>query len=341
MKQQRPAPALPVPEEVKRAIAATRAARPSRDEGLAEFVPTLSYSKRNPLDVAVENAGFDLQKDYGKIRKKMEEESGLAGIWKKQQEEQERLKAEASPEEQKRAFWNNLAARLADQSGQRGVSRSSRIAQMLGAVGGARSSTEEEFKKRNAELNKAANDLQEKQAMYRATGAMADREAMAKATQNYEKAALDKQTAERLEKKDAIAENRYNEDRDLRKEQLAQQGSLGRAQLALGYAELGGRTAQAAATLASRSQAQQVKDRKEAMTWFDNNVGEDEVRKKVAASPQFKKYSKMPVNEKVFQDAVAAEKERMMLDYLASIYQIPKAQPVPHSVMGPVSIAGE
>lgn len=187
---------------------AQRNAVSGKGEGLAEFVPTLSYSKRNLHDVAIENAGFDVQKDYGKIRKKMEEESGLAGIWKKQQEEQERLKAEASPEEQKRAFWNNLAARLADQSGQRGVSRSSRIAQMLGAVGGARSSTEEEFKKRNAELNKAANDLQEKQAMYRATGAMADREAMAKATQNYEKAALDKQTAERLEKKDAATEAR-------------------------------------------------------------------------------------------------------------------------------------
>lgn len=195
-------------DNVKRVIDAARAARPSRDEGLAEFVPTLSYSKRNPLDLAVENAGFDLQKDYGKIRKKMEEESGLAGIWKKQQEEQERLKAEASPEEQKRAFWNNLAARLADQSGQRGVSRSSRIAQMLGAVGGARSSTEEEFKKRNAELNKASNDLQEKQAMYRATGAMADREALAKANKEYETAAIAKQTTERLEKKDAATAER-------------------------------------------------------------------------------------------------------------------------------------
>jgi hypothetical protein len=220
MKQQRPAVAAPAPDNVKQAIAAARAARPSRDEGLAEFVPTLSYSKRDPLDLAVENAGFDLQKDYGKIRKKMEEESGLTGIWKRQQEEQERLKAEASPEEQKRAFWNNLSARLADQSGQRGVSRSSRLAQMVGAIGGARSSTEEEFKKRNAELNKAALDLQEKQAMYRMTGTMADREALAKANQNYEKAALDKQTAERLAAKDAA-------EKDFKERQLKVQAAAG------------------------------------------------------------------------------------------------------------------
>jgi hypothetical protein len=226
-----PAPAPPVPDDVKRVIAATRAARPSRDEGLAEFVPTLSYSKRNLHDVAIENAGFDVQKDYGKIRKKMEEESGLAGIWKKQQEEQERLKAEVSPEARKKAFYNNLAEQLAGQIGQRGVSTSSRLAQMVGAYGATRSTTDKETKKLEAELNKAANDLQEKQAMYRATGAMADREAMAKATQNYEKAALDKQTAGQQEKKDA-------EDRKLKERQLdlmesgqIQQGQIARDSL--------------------------------------------------------------------------------------------------------------
>jgi hypothetical protein len=187
---------------------AQRNTQPSKGEGLAEFVPTLSYSKRNLHDVAIENAGFDVQKDYGKIRKKMEEESGLAGIWKKQQEEQERLKAEVSPEARKKAFYNNLAEQLAGQIGQRGVSTSSRLAQMVGAYGATRSTTDKETKKLEAELNKAANDLQEKQAMYRATGAMADREAMAKATQNYEKAALDKQNAERLEKKQLADEAR-------------------------------------------------------------------------------------------------------------------------------------
>jgi hypothetical protein len=199
---------------------AQRNTQPSKGEGLAEFVPTLSYSKRNLHDVAIENAGFDVQKDYGKIRKKMEEESGLAGIWKKQQEEQERLKAEVSPEARKKAFYNNLAEQLAGQIGQRGVSTSSRLAQMVGAYGATRSTTDKETKKLEAELNKAANDLQEKQAMYRATGAMADREAMAKATQNYEKAALDKQTAEQQEKKDA-------EDRKLKERQLQIQAAAG------------------------------------------------------------------------------------------------------------------
>lgn len=218
--RQRPIQMGGASDNVKQAIAATRAARPSRDEGLAEFVPTLSYSKRNPLDVAVENAGFDLQKDYGKIRKKMEEESGLAGIWKKQQEEQERLKAEVSPEARKKAFYNNLAEQLAGQIGQRGVSTSSRLAQMVGAYGATRSATDKETKKLEAELNKAANDLQEKQAMYRMTGTMADREAMAKATQNYEKAALDKQNAERLEKKDAVTEQRLSQQDKLKSREL-------------------------------------------------------------------------------------------------------------------------
>jgi hypothetical protein len=118
------------------------------------------------------------------------------------------------------AFWNNLSAQLAGQIGQRGVPLSSRLAQMVGAVGGARSTTNEEFKKRNAELNKAANDLQEKQAMYRMTGMAADREALAKANQNYEKAALDKQTAERLAAKDAA-------DKEFKERQLKVQAAAG------------------------------------------------------------------------------------------------------------------
>ena len=199
---------------------AQRNAVSGKGQGLAEFVPTLSYSKRDPLDLAVENASFDLQKDYGKIRKKMEEESGLAGVWKKQQEEQERLKAEVSPEARKKAFYNNLAEQLAGQIGQRGVSTSSRLAQMVGAYGATRSTTDKETKKLEAELNKASNDLQEKQAMYRMTGTMADREALAKANQNYEKAALDKQTAERLAAKDAA-------DKEFKERQLKVQAAAG------------------------------------------------------------------------------------------------------------------
>lgn len=195
-----------------RAIA-QRNIQPSKGEGLAEFVPTLSHSKINPLDLAVQNSAFDLQKDYGKIRKKMEDDAGLTKIWADQQAEQERLKAEASPAARKKAFYNNLAEQLAGQIGQRGVSTSSRLAQMVGAYGATRSATDKETKKLEADLNKASNDLKEKQAMYRMTGTMADREALAKATQNYEKAALDRQNAERLEKKDA-------EDRKLKEREL-------------------------------------------------------------------------------------------------------------------------
>jgi len=211
IKQQRPA--APVPPEVKQAIA-QRAAASGKGQGLRDLVPTLSAPKEampSELEMALSRANVEATKNpewYAAQRKKMEEESGLAGIWKKQQEEQERLKAEASPEEQKRAFWNNLSARLADQSGQRGVSRSSRIAQMFGAVGGARSSTEEEFKKRNADLNKASTDLQEKQAMYRMTGTAADRDAVAKAQKERGALALEVENLKRLEKKQLADEAR-------------------------------------------------------------------------------------------------------------------------------------
>ena len=230
-------PAAPVPPEVKQAIAATRAARPSRDEGLAEFVPTLSIPKRSALDVYARNAGIEADRTsayYDKKRKEEEDAAGLTGIWKRQQEEQERLKAEASPEEQKRAFWNNLAARLADQSGQRGVSRSSRIAQMVGAIGGAKSSTEEAFKKRREDLNRAANDLQEKQAMYRMTGMKADRADLEKAKARYEDILKDKETLEQRtqEAKDTS---------EYRRQQIQQTGDIARAQLGLGYAQLNSR----------------------------------------------------------------------------------------------------
>lgn len=220
-------------DNVKRAIADTRAAGPSRDEGLAEFVPTLSYSKVSDLERLARDAGIETGRTpeyYGKMRKKMEEESGLAGIWKKQEEEQERLKAEASPEEQKRAFLNNLAARLADQSGQRGVSRSTRIAQMVGAFGGARSSTEEEFKKRRADLNKAANDLQEKQAMYRMTGTAADRADLEKVKAHYEDILKDKETLEqRAQENKATADYRnksLEQNERMERARLAQQGQI-------------------------------------------------------------------------------------------------------------------
>ena len=189
---------------------------PGYGQGLKDLVPTLSAPKNAPpseLEMALTKARAEATKNpewYAAERKRMEDAAGLTAIWKKQQEEQDRLKAEASPEAKKKAFWNNLSAQLAGQIGQRGVSTSSRLAQMLGAVGGARSGTEEEFKKRNAELNKAANDLQEKQAMYRMTGTMADRDVVAKAQREYEKAALDKENAERLAKQEA-ANERFKE----------------------------------------------------------------------------------------------------------------------------------
>jgi hypothetical protein len=159
---------------------------------------------------------------YAAQRKKLMEESGLAGIWKKQQEEMDRLKEESSPEAQKRAFWNNLSAQLAGQIGQRGVSRSSRLAQMLGAYGGTKASTDEEFRKRNADLNKAALELQEKQAMYRTTGSMQDRAEAEKAQARYEgflkdKAAID-QRAEDAKQRAQEAQD-ANQDRAARLKQ--------------------------------------------------------------------------------------------------------------------------
>jgi hypothetical protein len=150
----------------------------------------------------------------------MEEESGLAGIWKKQQEEQERLKAEVSPEARKKAFYNNLAEQLAGQIGQRGVSTSSRLAQMVGAYGATRSTTDKETKKLEAELNKAATDLQEKQAMYRMTGTAADRDAVAKAQKERGALALEVENAKRLAEKDA-------EDRKFKERQLQVQAAAG------------------------------------------------------------------------------------------------------------------
>jgi len=230
-------PAAPVPPEVKQAIAATRAARPSRDEGLAEFVPTLSIPKRSALDVYARNAGIEADRTsayYDKKRKEEEDASGWTGVLKKRQEEQDRLKAEASPEEERRAFFNKLAADYRDMAGQRGVSRSSRIAQMVGAIGGAKSSTEEAFKKRREDLNRAANDLQEKQAMYRMTGMAADRADLEKAKARYADILKDKE----------IFDQRVQEAKDTseyRRQQIEQTGDIARAQLGLGYAQLNSR----------------------------------------------------------------------------------------------------
>jgi hypothetical protein len=195
----------------------------SGDAGLAEFVPTLSIPKRSALDVYARNAGIEADRTsayYDKKRKEEEDASGWTGVLKKQQEEQDRLKAEASPEAKKKAFWNNLSAQLAGQIGQRGVSTGTRLAQMVGAVGGARSGTEEEFKKRNAELNKAANDLQEKQAMYRMTAMKADRKDAETAQKVYEKALIDKESAETKAKQEAVAEQRLSQQDRLRGREL-------------------------------------------------------------------------------------------------------------------------
>lgn len=216
IKQQRPAAAPPVPEDVKQTIEKAKTQKP-KNQGLRDLVPTLSAPKEtmpSELEMALSKANFEATKTpewYAAQRKKMEEESGLAGIWKKQQAEQDRLKAENSPEARKKAFYNNLAEQLAGQIGQRGVSTSSRLAQMVGAYGATRSTTDKETKKLEADLNKASTDLQEKQAMYRMTGTAADRDAVAKAQKERGALALEVENAKRLTEKDAA--DRLREDK--------------------------------------------------------------------------------------------------------------------------------
>jgi len=193
---------------------AQRNAVPDKGQGLKDLVSTLSAPKEavpSELEMALSKANVEATKNpewYAAQRKKMEEESGLAGIWKKQQEEQERLKAQNNPAARNKAFWDNLSEQLAGQIGQRGVPLSSRLAQMVGAYGTARSATNKETKKLEAELNKAANDLQEKQAMYRMTGTAADRDAVAKAQKERGALALEVENAKRLEKKQLADEAR-------------------------------------------------------------------------------------------------------------------------------------
>jgi hypothetical protein len=193
---------------------AQRNAVSDKRQGLKDLVPTLSAPKEtmpSELEMALSKANVEATKNpewYAAQRKKMEEESGLAGIWKKQQEEQERLKAQNNPAARNKAFWDNLSEQLAGQIGQRGVPLSSRLAQMVGAYGTARSATNKETKKLEAELNKASTDLQEKQAMYRMTGAAADRDAVAKAQKERGALALEVEKAKQLEKKQLADEAR-------------------------------------------------------------------------------------------------------------------------------------
>ena len=179
--------------------AAARVGAPQRaPAGLAELVPTLTGGKRaSDLDTFGMQAKIDANRSsdsYAAQRKKMEDAAGLTSFFDRQRDEYNRLKEESSPEAQKRAFLNNLSMQLAGQIGQRGVPLSSRLAQMVGAYGSTKASTSEEFRKRNADLNKASLDLQEKQAMYRMTGSMQDRAEAEKAQTRYEGFLKDKET---------------------------------------------------------------------------------------------------------------------------------------------------
>jgi hypothetical protein len=192
-----------------------RSAPTNNGQGLRYFVPTLSAPKNeappkeelpSEYDMLVNQMRANATKNdtwFEAQRQKKQDAAGLTAIWKKQQEEQERLKAEASPEEERRAFFNKLAADYRDMAGQRGVSRSSRLAQMVGAIGGAKSSTEEAFKKRREELNRAALDLQEKQAMYRATGSDKDAAAAVEAKKEYMTAVRESEADKRMDARNA------------------------------------------------------------------------------------------------------------------------------------------
>ena len=193
------------------AIAArARAVNPiGQNKSLTEVIPTVT--KKSPLDLALENAGFDIQKDYTKARKKLEEESGYSSVIKAQEDEQKRLAGELTPEEERKAMLRNFAANVASKIGQpRTVSRGSGIAQILGAYSTASAETKDDFKKRTADLNAAANALKERQAISRMTGAASDAAKMEQAQKDFEKAALDKENAERLAKQEA-ANERFKE----------------------------------------------------------------------------------------------------------------------------------
>jgi hypothetical protein len=196
---------------------AQRNAVPDKGQGLKDLVSTLSAPKEEPpsassllLEKAKERANKD-RAWYENERNKVYEGVGLPAIWKKQQEEQERLKAQNNPEARKKAFYNNLAEQLASQIGQRGVSTSSRLAQMVGAYGTARSATNKETKKLEAELNKAANDLQEKQAIFRANGSFEALKDFEQAQKDYAAAAKDAEAATAKARSDALDARRLDQ----------------------------------------------------------------------------------------------------------------------------------
>jgi len=231
--------APPVPPEVKQAIAQIAAAS-GKGQGLKDLVPTLSAPKEEPKKEAppsesdmlltkMKTGAAKTAEDFAAERNKVYEGVGLPAIWKKQQEEQERLKAQNNPAARNKAFWDNLSEQLAGQIGQRGVPLSSRLAQMVGAYGTARSATNKETKKLEAELNKAANDLQEKQAIFRANGSFEALKDFERAQKDYAAAVKESETVKAQARRDEIAEQRYNEDRKFREMELKQRGQIAQA----------------------------------------------------------------------------------------------------------------
>ena len=180
--------------------------------GLASAVPTLTggaqaAAPQSELEIALGKLKERVDPDYYKNeRTRIESEYGLPALRTAREAEMARREKDLSPEAQRRAFMGNLSRAFASQIGQRGVSTSSRLAQMLGAYGTTKFDTAEQFKKLRDELNAAKLDMREKMATAQMTGEMTDRAAATAAQKAYMDALENKRTAERLEKKETADE---------------------------------------------------------------------------------------------------------------------------------------